>query len=165
MNINFVENLAHYVPELLVIATMIVLLFIEAFYKNPNRNRTVLYVVSTLGLLSAMAALCQNMGLDAIPIFANAVIIDPFSTLIKMILVGGTLGATYLSYDSRDIYKELKPEFVIMCFGVLVGGMLLASANNFLTVYLGIETLSILSYVLASMISARSLIVLIFVRL
>ena len=37
-----------------------------------------------------------------------------------------------------------------MAIGVLIGGMLLASANNFLTVYLGIETLSILSYALAS---------------
>ena len=36
-----------------------------------------------------------------------------------------------------------------MSMGVLVGGMLLASANNMLTLYLGIETLSILSYVLS----------------
>ena len=37
-----------------------------------------------------------------------------------------------------------------MAVGVLIGGMLLASANNMLTLYLGIETLSILSYVMSS---------------
>jgi NADH-quinone oxidoreductase subunit N len=37
-----------------------------------------------------------------------------------------------------------------MAVGILIGGFLLASANNMLTLYLGIETLSILSYVMAS---------------
>ena len=37
-----------------------------------------------------------------------------------------------------------------MVIGTLIGGMILASANNMLTVYVGVETLSILSYALAS---------------
>ena len=84
-------------------------------------------------------------------IFTNAVVIDKFSTFAKLIMVAGTFGAIYLSSQSKDIYSEFKSEFAIMSIGVLAGGMLLASANNMLTLYLGIETLSILSYVLASL--------------
>jgi NADH-quinone oxidoreductase subunit N len=62
----------------------------------------------------------------------------------------GTMGAVFLSHSSKDIYSNLKSEFSIMAVGVLIGGMLLASAKNMLTLYLGIETLSILSYVLSS---------------
>jgi NADH-quinone oxidoreductase subunit N len=60
------------------------------------------------------------------------------------------MGVIYLSKSSKDVYTNLKSEFAIMAVGVLIGGMLLASANNMLTLYLGIETLSILSYVLSS---------------
>ena len=45
--------------------------------------------------------------------------------------------------------KVCKAEFVITAIGVLIGGMLLVSSNNLLTLYLGVETLSILSYVTA----------------
>jgi NADH-quinone oxidoreductase subunit N len=90
------------------------------------------------------------MSLEPKAIFANAVVIDKFSTLMKIVMVIGTMATAYLSYLSKDIYKGLKSEFLIMSVGVLIGGMLLASANNLLTVYLGIETLSILSYVMSS---------------
>jgi NADH-quinone oxidoreductase subunit N len=61
------------------------------------------------------------------------------------------MGSIFLSFSSKDIYTNLKSEFAIMAIGVLIGGMLLASANNMLTLYLGIETLSILSYVMSSL--------------
>ena len=151
MNINFIANLSHYVPELVAIVTMIGILFIESATKNSDKNRFMVYFTAVAGLLFSLAALYGNLGDKPVSIFTNAVVVDPFSTLMKMILVGGTLGAIYLSYFSRDIYEDLKSEFVIMAIGVLIGGMLLASANNLLTVYLGVETLSILSYVMASM--------------
>jgi NADH-quinone oxidoreductase subunit N len=78
-------------------------------------------------------------------------IIDPFSTVMKMIMVLGTFGAFYLSSFSKDIYESLKTEFIILAIGILIGGMILASANNLLMLYLGIETLSIISYVMASL--------------
>src|SRR5690606_15509777 len=96
-------------------------------------------------------SLVKNLHIAPVSIFANAVIIDSFSTLSKMIMVLGTLGAIYISRTSDDIYSTLKSEFIIMAVGVLVGGMLLASANNLLTMYLGVETLSILSYVMATL--------------
>jgi NADH-quinone oxidoreductase subunit N len=71
--------------------------------------------------------------------------------MMKLLMVIGTLGAILISYHSNDIYHDLKSEFIILAVGVLVGGMLLASANNLLTLYIGIETLSILSYVLSSL--------------
>ena len=91
------------------------------------------------------------MSLPATPIFTGAVVIDPFSTMIKIIMALGALGALYMALVSKDIAQACKSEFVILVVGVLVGGMLLASANNLLIIYLGIETLSILSYVLASL--------------
>jgi NADH-quinone oxidoreductase subunit N len=142
--------LSYYIPEVVCIVLMTTLLVAEAAVKDENAPRTKIHVYTQLGLLIALISLVQNLGEKPLHIFHNAVTIDPFSTLVKIIMVLGTMGSVYLSHSSRDIYAHLKSEFSIMAVGVLIGGMLLASANNMLTLYLGIETLSILSYVMSS---------------
>lgn len=143
--------LSYYVPEIMCIVLMTTLLVAEASVKNEHGSRDKIYGYAIAVLALTLIPLCQNMGKAPVHIFHNAVTIDPFSTLVKIIMVLGTMGAIWLSRSSRDIYSNLKSEFAIMAVGVLIGGMLLASANNMLTLYLGIETLSILSYVMSSL--------------
>jgi len=142
--------LSYYIPELICIVLMTTLLVLEALVKEEhgNRGKIIGYALALLSI--TLIFLFKNLGEAPVYIFHNAITIDPFSTLVKIIMVLGTMGAIFLSYSSKDIYTNLKSEFAIMAVGVLIGGMLLASANNMLTLYLGIETLSILSYVLAS---------------
>lgn len=129
---------------------MTTLLVAEAGVKDEHAPRTKIHVYTQLMLGVVLVCLMLNLGAKPLHIFYNAVTIDPFSTLVKIIMTVGTMGAVFLSHTSKDIYSNLKSEFSIMAVGVLIGGMLLASANNMLTLYLGIETLSILSYVLSS---------------
>jgi len=122
----------------------------EAAVKDEHGNRGTIIGYAMAMLAVTLIFLVQNLGEAPVHIFHNAITIDSFSTLVKIIMVMGTMGAIYLAYSSKDIYTNLKSEFAIMAVGTLIGGMLLASANNMLTLYLGIETLSILSYVMAS---------------
>lgn len=142
--------LTYYIPELICILLMTTLLVAESAVKDEAAPRTKIHVYTQLGLGLVLLNLLLNMGEKPLHIFHNAVTIDPFSTLVKIIMTLGTMGAVYISHSSKDIYPNLKSEFSIMAVGVLIGGMLLASANNMLTLYLGIETLSILSYVMSS---------------
>lgn len=132
------------------VVLMTTLLVAEAAVKEEHGSRDKIYAYTMVVLGLTLIPLFQNLGKAPTHIFHNAVTIDAFSTLIKIIMVIGTIGAIWLSRSSRDIYTNLKSEFAIMAVGVLIGGMLLASANNMLTLYLGIETLSILSYVMSS---------------
>ncbi len=142
--------LGYYIPEIICVVLMTTLLVAESAVKdeNANRGKIIGYALAVLSI--CLIFLFQNLGEAPLHIFHKAVTIDPFSTLVKIIMVLGTMGAIFLSYTSKDIYPNLKSEFCIMAVGVLIGGMLLASANNMLTLYLGIETLSILSYVMSS---------------
>lgn len=142
--------LGYYIPEIISIVLMTTLLVFEAGVKDENAPRTKIHLYTQIVLGLVLVNLFMNLGEKPLHIFHNAVTIDPFSTLVKIIMTVGTMGAVFLSHSSKDIYSNLKSEFSIMAVGVLVGGMLLASANNMLTLYLGIETLSILSYVMSS---------------
>lgn len=151
MGQNYLASLSHYVPELLACLTMFGLILIEATYKEEEKGRGFFFLSSYIGLASVMVFSFFALGKPALTIFTNSIVIDPFSSIMKVIMVLGTLLAVFLTSQSKDIEGNLKPEFVIMATGVLVGGMLLSSANNMLVLFIGIETLSILSYVLASL--------------
>ena len=151
MGVKLVANLSHYIPELIGVITMIGLLFIEASSRKFEKTKNYIVALVSIGLVLCLLSLLGNMSLPATEAFTGAVAIDPFSTMIKLLMSLGTLGAIYFAIISNDIYKNLKSEFIILAVGIFVGGMLTASANNFLTAYLGIETLSILSYVMASL--------------
>jgi NADH-quinone oxidoreductase subunit N len=150
MSGSYLASLAHYIPEVIACLTMVGLLIVEATYKTSER-RSLFYFFATFGLVLTAISLIISMKSGASLAFTGSVAIDSFSGLSKLIMVLGTLGAIYLCKESRDLQQETKPEFVILSVGVLIGGMLLASAHNMLIFYIGIETLSILSYVLASL--------------
>jgi NADH-quinone oxidoreductase subunit N len=150
VGVDLLSNLGFYMPELIVVITMCFLLFIEAGYKSNEKGRTLTFIASMMGIVGALAALLTYVDETPVYLFYNAVVIDSFSTIVKIILTLGAFASIIISINSKDIYEDLKTEYFAMVFGVLLGGMLLASANNLLTLYLGIETLSILSYVLSS---------------
>ena len=151
MTANYMSNIKLYIPELMVVALMVILLFIEAFTNKKKNNYVIVTILSSFGLVGASYYLITYFSNPVVELFSNAVIIDPFSSVMKLIMVMGTLGVIYLSQNSKDIYCEFKNEFIILSLGVLIGGMVLASASNLLTIYIGIETMSILSYSLAAM--------------
>lgn len=140
-----------YAPELVCVVLMCLLLVAEAMHHEEGTDRTKVYLLATLGLVVTAGLLIMNLGATPSAAFYKAVVIDSFGTLMKLIMVLGTLGALWLAHSSKDIYSNLKSEFAVMAVGTLIGGMLLASANNMLTLYLGIEILSILSYVMTSL--------------
>jgi NADH-quinone oxidoreductase subunit N len=150
MYINYLANIGRYIPELILVVLMVGLILIEATYAEDEKNKKYIFITSAIGLLLTLIALIANLNGKSESIFMNSIIIDPFSTVMKMSMVIGTFFAIYLSRISKDIYETLKSEYAIMVVGILVGGFILASANNLLMLYIGIETLSILSYVMAS---------------
>lgn len=151
MVLTYLANLGYYVPEIILCVTMIGLLFIESTYDEHDAKKPYLYSFAAIGLVSAFSVLVSAFGADPVAIFTNSLVIDSFSTLIKALMVLAALACIYLAKESKDIHYGLKAEFVILAIGVLIGGMILASANNMLMLYIGIETLSILSYALASL--------------
>jgi NADH-quinone oxidoreductase subunit N len=130
---------------------MMFLILIESSYGKKDKGRGLLFSAGVIGLVFATATLFGQLGNKPLSIFTDSMVIDSFATLMKIVMCLGTLAAIYIANQSKDIYQVLKPEFVIISVGVLIGGMILVSANNMLMLYIGVETLSILSYAMASL--------------
>lgn len=143
-------SLGRFVPELVVVLTMVALVLAEATHRGADRARPLTSWITATGLGVAAVLLALDREAPPAAIFAGALAIDPFGGFCKLVMTVGAGLAALLAAGSRELSFDVKPEFAILATGVLFGGMLTVSASNLPSLYIGVETMSILSFALAS---------------
>jgi NADH-quinone oxidoreductase subunit N len=141
-------DMAHLAPELtLVIAAIVLVLLDLVLPKSISRNRFGL--VSLLALAVSAAFLIARLDKPVVSMLYDSFRIDDFSNLIKLLLLVGTAFVILLSYGSKK--EQSNPylaEYYYLLLPATVGGMVMASATDLITLYVGLELLSITSYIL-----------------
>ena len=144
-----IPNFAPAWPEIFVLAMVSAILIVDLFVTDPRRTLT--YVLSLVTL--AGAALITFLGANDAPVttFSNMFVDDPLADTLKLMVYGAMF--TVLVYTrgylgSRDM---MKGEFYVLALFAMLGMMVMISANNFLTVYLGLELLSLSLYALVAL--------------
>jgi NADH-quinone oxidoreductase subunit N len=109
---------------------------------------TFLASMFTLGgfLLAAILVASRAPGVG----FHGQFIVDPFSMFMKELLLAGAALALILSLDYNRHEGLARFEFPVLMLFAVVGMMIMASASNMMTLYLGLELLSLALYVLAA---------------
>ena len=136
-------------PENLLLLGIIALLIVEIVMPAP-RGATTLALIFVAAAASA-AALLNIVGYAAEP-FPGEFSTDPESSLAKVVVLGLALPVLLLS---RDDFANNVPYHVLL-LSSLYGACLLLSADSFLTVFLGLEMLSLPVYVLVLMAHAHA---------
>jgi NADH-quinone oxidoreductase subunit N len=111
------------------------------------RNYKVVYGFSIFSLLMAFASIffiVPSIPHSIDPLF----IIDIYSLFFLGIIILSALFVTLLSYDYIKLLQGVREEYYIILFTSTLGASLLAVANHFILLFLGIETLSISLYIL-----------------
>lgn len=76
--------------------------------------------------------------------------IDGYALMLSVITILSAIIVTYLSRNYLLYQESDKEEYFIILFVAVLGSLLLIAASNFITLFLGIESLSISLYVLVS---------------
>jgi NADH-quinone oxidoreductase subunit N len=135
-------------PEIVLLTLICVVLVADLFIRDDQRART--FWLSIAALTLTAFALVATAPQEPILLFDGSYISDSLSQLLKLasvILVG--VGFVY----ARDYLQQnqlLKGEFYILGLFGLLGMMIMMSANSLLTMYLGLETLSLSQYALVA---------------
>lgn len=137
-------------PEIILLLMGMAILILDAL--SSGARRTLAYGLSlvTLAVLALVSFWQWNMGLVG-ETFFGMYIADPLAHLLKMasyIAVALTLiyGREYV--QSRDMLRG--GEFYVLVLFALLGQMVMISAGNFLTIYLGLELMSLALYALVA---------------
>ncbi len=135
-------------PELILVAVACVLLVLDPLVKKCSGLAGVISLVTVI--VAAIATYCIASGdLAGGSFFAGMHKIDLYSVFFKMIFYVATVLVMLMSFQyvkSKDI--DMAEYYILMLFS-LTGMMILASAVDLLTIYVGLELMSIPVYVLA----------------
>jgi len=139
-------NLTPILPEIFLSVLAMVLLLINVF--SPNGQKSYLGYISFIGVVAAGVLVGAGWG-GYIPSFSGSVVLDNFATFFKMIF----LVSAGLSILICDQYMEREGcnhgELYPMILFTVVGMMLMASGTDLMTIFLGLEVMSVSLYVLA----------------
>ena len=86
LGLNYLNSLSLYIPEAIALIIMIGLVFLEATYSHGEKRRMTNYF-SLFGLLTVCIILYLNLDKTPSTAFFNAVAIDPFSSLMKLMML------------------------------------------------------------------------------
>jgi NADH-quinone oxidoreductase subunit N len=135
-------------PEIVLLLLLCAVLLADLFVRDENRVVTFWLSIGALTLTGL--ALVTTAPTESLLLFDGSYISDSLSQILKLssvILVG--VGFVY----ARDYLKQnqlLKGEFYVLGLFGLLGMMVMMSANSMLTMYLGLETLSLSQYALVA---------------
>jgi len=123
-----------------------------------TRSARVPGVLALLGIIAAGAGVYNRVWGVTAEIWSGTVMVDGFANLFKVIflVVGALTVLVSMDYVARNGIPA--GEFYILILLATVGMMFMAGSLNLLTIYLGLECLSLASYSLAGMLrrSAKS---------
>lgn len=139
-------------PEILLLILAVLVLLFDAFSKAANRSTTYWLTLLSLAGVTAVSAMQWSNGIEGAT-FNGLYVVDELSHFLKItsyIAVAVTLiyGREYA--ERRDMMKN-GGEFYTLTLFALLGQMVMISAGNLMTVYLGIELMSFALYALIAL--------------
>lgn len=134
-------------PEIILGLTGIVLMLMEAF--APGRGKVRAGVISLVGLAAAFVATLPLWGAPPQTAFAGLIIVDGFRWLFTLIVIVAVTLSVLLSWNFLDEERIQPTEYLALMMFCAVGMTLLTTSHDLIMVFLGIETVTISTYVLA----------------
>ncbi|MBF8270099.1 MAG: NADH:ubiquinone oxidoreductase subunit N [Gammaproteobacteria bacterium] len=142
-------ELALLAPEIALLIMTSIVLVVDSLYDNPDRVLT--YKLSQLALIITTGLVLLQFPEVSTHIMSGHFVSDPMSAILKIVLGLMTLIVFFYSYDYLLEHELLKGEYFILMLFAVLGMQIMISANSLLTVYLGLELLSLALYAMVAM--------------
>ena len=154
---NFLQNYVAVasLPEIVLACLAMLLLMYGVFKKGDANDNVTLGAVVSLALVAALVIFTSEGKVTA---FGGAFVVDTFARVMKVMALFGSAVAIILSTHFMKRVKMARFEYPILVMLASVGMMMMISANDLISLYVGLELQSLSLYVVAAIDrdSARS---------
>jgi NADH-quinone oxidoreductase subunit N len=136
-------------PEIFVLLMLCVILILDLFLADDLRF--ISYGLTLLTLAGAAAITASTFSATPVLAFSHMFVDDALSDTLKLMLYGvvGTVLIYSRGYiQARGLYRG---EFFVLVLFAMLGMMVMISGSHFLTLYLGLELLSLSLYALVAL--------------
>ena len=150
MPVNFMPTSADYfriLPEIILVVAGTLIMLIEGVLAGENKksNLSVLTFIAFVAALVAAVAANSNQGLS----YSNMFIVDGFATFFRVLVIGvGILSLFSATQYLKREHAESAEYYALLLFSV-AGQCIMATANELIMIFIGLEISSIATYILA----------------
>jgi len=143
------SEFAPLLPEIFVLTMACAILIIDLYLTDKNRYISYLLALVTLGI----AAVITFAGIPAERevVLAGTYVNDQMAGVLKIFVYLITAGVFVYSREYLMHRNLFKGEFFVLVLFAVLGMMVMISAHNMITIYLGLELLSLSLYALVAL--------------
>ncbi|WP_303783261.1 NADH-quinone oxidoreductase subunit NuoN [Azovibrio restrictus] len=137
-------------PEIFLLTMACVILLLDLGVKSPRRTLT--FVLTQLTLLGCAAITLATSNVEVVYTFSNMFVDDMLADFLKLLVY---LTVSVVLFYSREYIQARqdvpKGEYFVLALLATLGMMVMISANHFLTLYLGLEMMSLCLYAMVAL--------------
>lgn len=142
-------DLVTLLPEIFLLSATCALLLIDLFVSNARRGIT--HFLALVVLAATAALLVRDPASASSTAFGGMFIRDGVADALKLFVLAVSAAALVYAKSWLQDRNLFKGEYHVLVLFAVLGMMVLISAGNLVTVYLGLELLALSSYALVAM--------------
>ncbi len=141
------SSLMPVLPEIVVIVGAMALLMLGVF---RGENSTALVEAGALVVLAVTLVLILMQPAQPVEMFGGSIVIDTFARFFKVLILIGAAAALIMAAPFWRNHALNRFEFSVIVLLSVAGMMVMVSARDLISLYLGIELMSLSLYVIAA---------------
>ena len=148
-----IPNIIPFLPELFLALIIIALLLLGVFHKTGEKEDVkASRLISLLSFISLLLVilLVTTLSGGKVLTFVNMFISDAFAIYCKVLVLTGSSLAILLSFGFQERNNMARFEYAILILFTSLGMMMMISANDLISLYVGLELQSLALYVMAA---------------
>jgi NADH-quinone oxidoreductase subunit N len=146
---NFITPLAPAYPEIYLLGMVCVILVADLYLSDDNRVAT--YVLTQVALAGCFAITLFTSRLEPETTFSGMFVDDLMSDVLKLLVYIGVMVMLVYSRAYIGARGLFRGEFFVLTLFAMLGMMVMISANHLLTLYLGLELMSLSLYAMVAL--------------
>ena len=149
-----INSLMVALPEIFLISSIVIILLIDLFLTSKFRRVT--YYLSQLSLFVTGILAFNLIGHTETVIFSDSFILDDMASVFKVFILGSAMVAMVYTRHYLIQHSLFIGEYFVLVLLAVLGMMVMVSGYSMLTLYLGLEILSLCLYALIAIARNRS---------
>ncbi|MDC9715125.1 MAG: NADH-quinone oxidoreductase subunit N, partial [Gammaproteobacteria bacterium] len=155
MNYQFdTASLMAAIPEIFLLGAIVVILLLDLFLTKPFKQAT--YYLTQLSLLITGVLAFNLIGEPETIILGNSFVLDDMASVFKVFMMAAAMVAMVYSRHYLLQHSLFRGEYFVLVMLSILGMMVMVSGHSLLTLYLGLEILSLSLYTLIAIARNRA---------
>ena len=151
---NNLQSISYFYPELILTVVILGAIIYDLFINKAISGRVGWILI--MGLTVVGLAIYLQKDLRITTLFSDSIVLDPFASFFKLVVILATVLVSIVSMSSGELDQYRKGEYFVLLGIITFGLFLMVSSIDLIMIYISIEIVSIMSFVLAGYLKKKA---------